>query len=69
MTIDEYYNQRDAITAMLTQALQGLIRQCAMDNNTIEVGDIISDGTSRIKVEYITPYLSLENITEVIHHD
>jgi len=55
MKIGEYNKRRAELQAKCNKAIAELSKEYALNNNTIEIGDVISSRTVTIRVDTITP--------------
>lgn len=53
MTLEEYKEIRNANIKEHEKQLKALAKEYAMSNNTVKIGDIVSNGLCKIKVERI----------------
>lgn len=57
MNIQEYRAAFQAIEDRVKEDKRKLMRDFALSNNTVKVGDVVSDGCFKVKVEKIKIYL------------
>jgi hypothetical protein len=61
MTVEEYKKLYREISDRAYKEKGDAARQCAIDNNTYKIGDLVTDHAYTIRIEKMEPYMAANN--------